>query len=128
QRVGLLAGLGQLAAGIALGGGVLGNVAQETIGLGAGLGFMRMSRGAEKEADLEGVAILYNAGYDPRGMPQFFETIEGKYGKGGAQFLSDHPNPGNRTEYVNEEISKFPARTRYVTNTDAFRHIQKVVS
>jgi predicted Zn-dependent protease len=87
-----------------------------------------MGRDAEKQADLEGVGILYNAGYDPRGMPQFFETIEAKTGKGGAQFLSDHPNPGNRTEYVNQEIATFPPRDRYVINTDQFRHIQKVVA
>lgn len=127
QHVGLLAGLGQLAAGIALGGGVLGNIAQNTIGLGAGLDFLHMSRGAEKQADLEGVQILYDAGYDPRAMPQFFEIIEGKYGKGGAQFLSDHPNPGNRTDYIDAEIAKFPPRQRNITQTDEFRHIHDVV-
>lgn len=128
RRVGLFAGIGQLIAGIALGGGALGGIAQETIGLGAGIGFLKMGRDAEKQADLEGVGILYNAGYDPRGMPQFFETIESKTGKGVAQFLSDHPNPGNRTEYVNREIATYPPKTRYVTNTEDFRHIQKVVS
>lgn len=128
QKVGLLAGLGQLAAGIALGGGALGGLAQQGIGIGAGLGFLKMSRGAEKEADLEGAGILYSAGYDPRAMPQFFEIIEGKYGQGGSQFLSDHPNPGNRTEYIDEEISTFPRQPHPVTNTDAFRHIHQVVS
>lgn len=128
QHVGLLAGLGQLAAGIALGNGALGRVAQETIGLGAGLGFLHMSRGAEKEADEEGAAILYAADYDPRAMPQFFEIIEGKYGKGGAQFLSDHPNPGNRTEYINQEIRSFPPKTHYITQTNDFQRIHKTVS
>jgi Zn-dependent protease with chaperone function len=128
QRVGLLAGLGQLAAGIALGGGALGSLAQQTIGLGAGLGFLKMSREAEKQADLEGVGILYDAGYDPRAMPQFFETIQGKYGNGSAQFLSDHPNPGNRTEYVDQEIHSFPPKTHYITNTQDFRHIHQLVS
>lgn len=128
QHVGLLAGLGEAVAGLALGGGVLGNIAQNTIGLGAGLDFLHMSRGAEKQADMEGVRILYDAGYDPRAMPQFFEIIEGKYGKGGAQFLSDHPNPGNRTDYIDAEIRKFPPRQRYVTQTDAFRHIHDVAA
>lgn len=127
QRVGLLAGLGQIAAGIALG-GTLGSIAQEGIGLGAGLGFLKMSRGDEKQADLEGASILYNAGYDPRAMPQFFETIEAKYGRGGAQFLSDHPNPGNRTDYINREIARFPRRTHPTTNTPEFERIHKLVS
>lgn len=128
QRVGLLAGIGQLAAGLALGNGALGNLAQQGIGIGAGLSFLKMSRGAEKQADTEGTSILYNAGYDPRAMAQFFEIIESKYGKGGAQFLSDHPNPGNRTEYVNQEIAKFPPRTNSVTNTPEFKRIHKLVS
>ena len=127
QRVGLLAGLGQIAAGIALG-GALGSVAQEGIGLGAGLGFLKMSRGDEKQADMEGDSILYNAGYDPRAMPQFFETIEAKYGRGGAQFLSDHPNPGNRTDYIDKEIASFPRRSHYVTNTPDFERIHKLVA
>lgn len=128
QHVGLLAGLGQIAAGIALGGGALGTIAQEGIGLGAGLGFLKMSRGDEKQADMEGASILYNAGYDPRAMPQFFETIEAKYGKGGAQFLSDHPNPGNRTDYIDREIASFPRRTHPLTNTPEFEHIHTLVA
>ncbi len=128
KRVGLLAGIGQIAADVALGGGALGQLAQETIGVGAGLGFLKMSRGDEKQADLEGTAILYNAGYDPRAMAQFFEIIESKYGQGGAQFLSDHPNPGNRTGYVMDEIRTFPPKTHYVTNSTEFQRIHKVVA
>ncbi|MFP5230281.1 MAG: M48 family metallopeptidase, partial [Acidobacteriota bacterium] len=123
-----IGGLGQLAARIVLGNGVLGGLAQNTIGLGFGLGFLKMSRGDEKQADEEGVQILYDAGYDPRAMPQFFEVIEGKYGKGGAQFLSDHPNPGNRTEYIDKEIRTFPRRTRPVTDTPEFRQIHQQVA
>ncbi len=128
QRVGLLAGLGQVVAGLALGNGALGGLAQETIGIGAGLGFLKMSRGDEKQADEEGAQILYNAGYDPRAMPQFFEIIESKYGQGGAQFLSDHPNPGNRTGYIDDEIATFPRRSHPVTNTPEFQRIHQEVA
>lgn len=128
KRVGIFAGIGEIASGLILGNSTLGALAQKTIGLTAGLSFLRMGREAEQQADLEGVGILYDAGYDPRAMPQFFETIEGKYGKGGAQFLSDHPNPGNRTEYVNREISSFVPRAHYVTNTAEFKRIQQKVS
>jgi hypothetical protein len=126
QKVGLIAGLGQIAAGVLLG-GAAGDIAGQGIGLTAGLGFLKMSRGAEKEADLLGVGILYDAGYDPRGMPQFFETIQAKYGQGGGQFTSDHPNPGNRSEYVDKEIASFVPRPNYVTTTPAFAKIQKQV-
>lgn len=128
RRVGVLAGLGQIASGVILGDSAVGALAEKSIGLTAGLSFLRMSRGAEQQADLEGVGILYDAGYDPRAMPQFFEIVEAKYGKGGAQLLSDHPNPGNRTEYIDREISTFVPRTDYVTNSTQFAQIHKVVA
>lgn len=127
QKVGLIAGLGQIAAGVLLG-GAGGELAGEGIGLTAGLGFLKMSRGAEREADLLGVGILYDAGYDPHGMSQFFETIQAKYGRGGSQFLSDHPNPGNRTEYVDKEVSTFVPKPKYITDTPAFTRIHAQVA
>ena len=128
QKVGLLAGIGQLAAGVLLGDSTVGNLAQQGIGLSAGLSFLKMSRGAEQEADIMGVGLLYDAGYDPHAMPQFFETIEQKYGKGGAQFLSDHPNPGNRSEYVAREIGTFVPKQNYVTNSPKFIQMHKQVA
>jgi hypothetical protein len=82
-----------------------------------------MSRDYAKQADLLGAGILYDAGYDPRGLPQFFETIQAKYGAGGAQFLSDHPNPGNRTEYVNAEIATLPPRTGAKVTSPEFARV-----
>jgi beta-barrel assembly-enhancing protease len=127
QMPSLLAGLGQIAAGIALG-GAAGAVVQQGIGLTAGLSFLRMSRESEKQADLMGTDILYDAGYDPRALPQFFEVIQGKSGEGGAQFLSDHPNPGNRVGYVNDEIDTLPPRASYKKTSAEFTRIKKVVA
>jgi hypothetical protein len=127
RRVGLIAGLGQVAAGVVLG-GAAGQLAAQGIGMTAGLGFLKMSRGAEQQADLEGVGILYDAGYDPRGMPEFFQTIESKYGAGSAQFLTDHPNPGNRMEYINKEIATFVPKSNYIENSPAFARIKADVS
>lgn len=119
--------LGAMAAGILVP-GAGGALAQQGVGMVAGLTFLKMSRDDERQADLLGTDILYDAGYDPRGLPQFFETIQGKYGSGGAQFLSDHPNPGNRTEYVDKEIATLPPKAHYITNTPEFKKIQKLVS
>ena len=91
QTTNLMAGLGQIASGILLGNGSGGQMVQAMIGGGAGLYGLRMSRDDEKQADLLGTDTLYNSGYDPRGLPQFFEIIESKYGAGGAQILTDHP-------------------------------------
>ncbi|WP_251106319.1 M48 family metallopeptidase [Alloacidobacterium dinghuense] len=119
--------LGQLAAGVLLP-GAGGAIAAEGVGAAAGMTFLKMGRDAEKQADLMGTDIAYDAGYDPRGMVQFFEIIQGKYGQGGTQFLSDHPNPGNRTEYVNAEIATLPPRTQWVKTTPEFQKIHKLVT
>ncbi len=124
QTPSLLAGLGQMAAGILLPGS-LGTLAQTGIGAAAGFGFLKMSRESEKQADLMGTDILYDAGYDPRAMPQFFEVIQGKYGNGGAQFLSDHPNPGNRVDYVQAEIDSLPPKAHMVKTSTEFTDIHK---
>jgi hypothetical protein len=114
------AGLGQLAAGVLLGNGALGSMASQGIGAVAGLGFLKMSREDEKQADLLGTDVLYDAGYDPRGLPQFFETIQAKYGSGGAEWMSDHPNPGNRMQYVATEIASLPPRSNPRVTTAEF--------
>src|SRR5579883_3024292 len=119
--------LGQLAAGIFIP-GAGGALAAQGVGAAAGMTFLKMSRESEKQADLMGTDIAYDAGYDPRGMVQFFEIIQSKYGSGGAQFLSDHPNPGNRTEYVNDEIATLPPRTNWIKTTPEFQKIKKLVA
>ena len=51
--------------------------------------------------------MLYDAGYDPRALAQFFEKIEAdSKGKNPPEFFSDHPNPEHRVERVDEEIDK----------------------
>ncbi len=115
-------GIASVLSQVLLGNSALGTLAQAGLGMGANLTFLRMSRDDEKQADLLGTDILYDAGYDPRGLPQFFEIIQSKYGNGGAQFMSDHPNPGNRTEYVNAEIATLPRRDNpRVTSTEFTR-------
>ena len=116
----ILAGIGGALAGILLP-GTAGAIAQQGISSVAGLTFLRMSRDDEKQADLMGTDILYDAGYDPRALPQFFETIQAKYGSGGAQLLSDHPNPGNRIGYVDQEIATLPPKTNEIKDSPQFQ-------
>ncbi|MDQ1694632.1 MAG: hypothetical protein QOH85_2167 [Acidobacteriaceae bacterium] len=123
----ILAGIGQIAAGVILP-GAAGSVVQQGIGMTAGLSFLKNSRESEKQADLMGTDVLYDTGYDPRAMPQFFEVIQGKYGEGGAQFLSDHPNPGNRVGYVQDEIDSLPRRASSVKTSAEFTRIKKLTA
>ena len=68
---------------------------------------LRYSRAAESQADIVGTQVLYDSGYDPRAMAQFFEKLDAETkGKNPPEFLSDHPNPERRVERVNEEIEK----------------------
>ena len=118
-------GLANLLAGVLPGFG--GALAQGGISMMHNLSFLQMSRTDEKQADLLGTEILAQAGYNPRGLVQMFQIIEQKYGSGGAQFLSDHPNPGNRVEYVDKELANLPVRTNVVTNTPEFTRIHEMV-
>jgi len=73
----------------------------------AGGVLLRYSRSAESQADVMGTQVLYDSGYDPRAMAQFFEKLEAETkGKNPPEFLSDHPNPEHRLERVDEEIDK----------------------
>ncbi len=84
-------------------GGTAGNVIAQGTQFGLGTAFLRFSREFEKHADLEGAQIMARAGYDPRDMANMFKTIEAQGGSGGPQWMSDHPNPGNRYAYINKE-------------------------
>src|SRR5437764_2895887 len=73
----------------------------------AGGVLLRYSRTAESQADVMGTQILYDTGYDPRAMAQFFEKLEAETkGKNPPEFFSDHPNPEHRVGRVEEEIDK----------------------
>jgi len=73
----------------------------------AGGVLLRYSRTAESQADVMGTQVLYDTGYDPRAMAQFFEKLEAEMkGKNPPEFFSDHPNPEHRVERVDEEIDK----------------------
>ena len=84
-------------------GGGLGQVVSAGSQFGFGTAFLRFSREYERQADILGSHLMARAGYDPRDMANMFKTIEKTSGNGGPQFLSDHPNPSNRYQYINDE-------------------------
>jgi beta-barrel assembly-enhancing protease len=105
--------------GAVVGSGTAGTLARLGMQIGAGAISMRYSRGDESQADAVGAIIMYKAGYDPRALADYFQKIEGESGSGGPQFLSDHPNPGNRSAAIEKEISGWPARN-YQNNSQSF--------
>lgn len=89
------------------GGSTGGALLTQGVALGAGSLLLHYSRSAETQADVMGTQVLYDTGYDPRALAQFFEKLEAEAkGKNPPQFFSDHPNPENRLARVDEEIDK----------------------
>ncbi|OFV90321.1 MAG: hypothetical protein A3H95_03385 [Acidobacteria bacterium RIFCSPLOWO2_02_FULL_64_15] len=86
-------------------GGSLGDAIVQGTSFGMNTAFMRFSRDYEKQADLLGVQMMARAGYDPRDLAHMFETIEKEGGSRQPQWMSDHPNPGNRVQYINQEAA-----------------------
>ncbi|HYB96730.1 MAG TPA: M48 family metallopeptidase [Vicinamibacterales bacterium] len=101
-QIGAIAGA---IAGAIIGGG-WGNVIAQGSQFGLGTWLMKYSREYEKQADLVGAQIMARAGYDPRALAHMFETIQKQGGRGGPEWLSSHPNPGNRTQYITAEANQ----------------------
>ena len=119
-------GLGIL--GAVLGGGVGGQLAGAGISFVAGSYFLKNSRQSEKEADLLGTDMMYDAGYDPIELPRFFAKLEEEGGSRGSQFFSDHPNPGNRIAYVQDEVNTLPRKSNLKKNSQQFDEIRRTVT
>ena len=109
--------LGQIAGAVggAMVGGSMGSMIAQGSQMGLGAILLRYSRDFEKQADLLGSQIMARAGYDPRALAHMFETIEKESKAGGAsgnpQWLSSHPNPGNRSIYINKEAEALTIAT-----------------
>ena len=89
-------------------GGTAGSIIAQGSEFGLGTYFMKFSREYEKQADLVGARIMARAGWDPREMAEVFKAIEQEGGAGGPQWMSSHPNPGNRYEYLLKEAKSLP--------------------
>ena len=116
--------------GAVMGGSLAGQLAQLGIGLGTNSVLLRFSRGAESDADLMGAYTMAKAGYNPIEMARFFEKLEAEMGGKGqgmmAQFMSDHPNPGNRVKAIEEQLP-YMARGPFDTQEGNLSGIKAVV-
>jgi len=105
-------GMAVLTSIIGQGGDMATQLAQLGIGLGVNSLMLKYSRSAETQADEVGAYILYQAGYDPHAMGQFFQIMARKYPQRTVQFFSDHPDSENRIKDLNEQIPHWgPDRT-----------------
>jgi beta-barrel assembly-enhancing protease len=135
QRHGTRAASKQMAAqlplailGGVMGQGALSQMAQMGLGFGIGSYFLKNSRTAESEADLLGTDIMYDSGFNPRAMADFFTKLQEEGGARGPQFFSDHPDPGNRAQAVAKEVATLPRKTTYRSDSAAFRDVKQRVA
>ncbi len=97
--------MGQVAGAVlgAIIGGRVGSVVAQGTQFGLGTAFLRFGRDYEKQADILGAQLMARAGYDAREMANMFKTIEKQGGSNGPEWMSDHPNPANRSQYIEKE-------------------------
>jgi len=119
----------------ALGGAILGAIIGGNVGdvvaqgsqIGLGTYMLKFSREYETDADVLGAQIMARAGYDPRDLGNMFKTIEAQGGSGGPQWMSDHPNPGNRYERINQEAAKLTIATDRRNGEQEFAQAQSTL-
>lgn len=108
--------------------GMLGQLAQLGIGLGANSVLLKYSRSFERDADLLGARIMARAGYNPIEASRFFEKLEAETGSrsGIEAFFSSHPNPGNRSDRIEQELPYMPAGP-YDGDTGQLARMQNII-
>ncbi len=116
-----------LAGAVVGNGSMLGQLTQLGIGLGVNSVLLGYSRGAESEADALGTRLMSEAGYNPIELAHFFEKLQSQGGSRTLQFLSDHPNPGNREKAIEAEVRALPQR-EYGYETGEFQRAKAEVA
>src|SRR5262245_33875328 len=112
-------------------GGLIGTAINTGGGLGVASLLSKFSRGSERDADLNGARMVAEVGYNPIEVARFFEKLESQMGEAGKpkgleSWLSSHPNPGKRVQYVSEDIQFYPQKP-YDANTGQFERVKKLV-
>ena len=80
---------------------------------GAQQSALRFSREKEMEADRTGMALLHQAGFDPRAVPAFFERFQDwqRFTSTPPEFLSSHPVTLSRIADTRGRAEQFAPRT-----------------
>jgi predicted Zn-dependent protease len=81
-------------------------------GAGLQVAFLKYGRDDERQADELGLRYMLRGNYDPREMPQVFDMLDrvtqDAGGGGTPEWLSTHPNPGNRRERMEQMVAQQP--------------------
>jgi predicted Zn-dependent protease len=93
-------------------------------GQSLGLLFLKFGRDDEIQADDLGFKYMLSAGYSPLEMAEMFRTLE-RLGGGGEgrvpEWLSTHPDPGNRVQKTRDRVAAQPSLPQNLrVDRDAF--------
>lgn len=109
-------------------GGWAGYAIRQAAGVAIPLGFLKFSRGMERQADNLGLEYMYKAGYDPVAFLDFFEriqTMEKRKPGTIAKVFSSHPPTENRIERAQEQIQReLEPLPEYVLDTSEFHDVR----
>ena len=101
---------GSLMQGLARAAGVVGGTqgSQQAASMVAGLVHKSYGRTQELESDGWGVRIMVFAGYDPESLITVMDVLEAASpGASGPEFMSTHPRPANRRDYIRGIIGEY---------------------
>lgn len=97
----------------------------------SGVGLLKFSRSQEAQADDVGADAMWRAGWDPRGLKDFFEKLREMEGRdpGRVEMLfRSHPATGDRVEALEALAQSFPPRDDLISDTPRFHFIQARVN
>jgi len=87
---------------------------------------LNFTRAHEQEADRLGMEILVNAGFNPQGMPMFFEKLQQAsrfYDNRLPELLKTHPVTLSRIADSRNRAEQYPVKKKFTSN-DAYRLVQ----
>ena len=86
---------------------------------GLGILFLKFGRDDENQSDALGLRYMTRAGYDPHQMPKVFSTLDrvtqAQGMRGNPEWMSTHPDPGNRVQNIGARIAQLPPEQRQGT-------------
>ena len=103
-------------------------ITQLTAQVGVGLLMLSYSRQEEKEADLYGAHLMFNAGYNPTSLSGFFLKMYRSHNKQPVKFLSTHPPDPDRATYLTEYLESFPLDRELQVDSRAFQTMKAKVA
>jgi predicted Zn-dependent protease len=93
---------------------------------GPGTLFVKFNRDAELQADVEGARLMAAAGYDPRDMSSFFESLGEREGDAAktSETADDHPQPAQRAAAIDELLPALEVSASPTHDTEDFRQMK----